>query len=74
LANGKPIALGEVGKMPMPEVLVNQPYWTRYMGWANFLNSHNSPDSINALYNAPNTINLDEISISENGSYKIQTK
>ena len=34
IANGKPIALGEVGAIPSPEVLKAQPKWTFYMTWA----------------------------------------
>ncbi len=34
LANGKPIALGEVGNPPAPEVLKRQPKWTYYVIWA----------------------------------------
>jgi len=34
IADGKPIALGEVGTIPSPEVLKAQPKWTFYMTWA----------------------------------------
>lgn len=34
LAQGKPIALGEVGNPPTPEVLKRQPDWTYYVIWA----------------------------------------
>jgi mannan endo-1,4-beta-mannosidase len=34
IADGKPIALGEVGSIPSPEVLKAQPKWTFYMTWA----------------------------------------
>jgi len=33
IANGKPIALGEVGSIPTPDVLKGQPKWTFYMTW-----------------------------------------
>ena len=33
LAGSKPIALGEVGKLPAPEVLRSQPRWTWFMLW-----------------------------------------
>jgi len=34
IADGKPIALGEVGTIPPPDVLKAQPKWTFYMTWA----------------------------------------
>ncbi len=34
LAKGKPVALGEVGNPPTPEVLKRQPKWTYYVIWA----------------------------------------
>ena len=34
IADGKPIALGEVGAIPPAEVLKAQPKWTFYMTWA----------------------------------------
>ena len=74
LAQGKPIALGEVGEMPTPGILNKQPGWTWFMGWTNFLHDANHPDSVRALYNSPRTITLDEIARDEDGSYKIQLK
>ncbi len=74
LAQGKPISLGEVGEMPTPGILNQQPRWTWFMGWTNFLHDANNPDSVRALYNAPRTITLDEITRNEDGSYKVQSK
>ena len=34
IADGKPIALGEVGAIPSPEILKSQPKWTFFMTWA----------------------------------------
>jgi mannan endo-1,4-beta-mannosidase len=34
IADGKPMALGEVGRIPSPETLKAQPKWTFYMTWA----------------------------------------
>jgi mannan endo-1,4-beta-mannosidase len=34
IANGKPIALGEVGVPPSPEVIKSQPRWVWFMTWA----------------------------------------
>ncbi len=74
LAGGKPVALGEVGQMPMPQTIINQPKWTWFMGWADFIDSANDPDSVRALYNAPQTITLDEISRNNDGHYEIIIK
>ena len=30
-ADGRPIALGEVGSFPKPEILEAQPHWTKFM-------------------------------------------
>jgi mannan endo-1,4-beta-mannosidase len=34
LAQGKPLALAEVGNPPMPEIMEKQPKWAYYMTWA----------------------------------------
>ena len=72
LAQGKPVALGEVGQMPTPEIINEQPQWTWFMGWANLLHIANKPDSVRALYNAPRTITLNEITKNRDGSYEVQ--
>ncbi len=71
LAQGKPIALGEVGRMPTPEILDQQPDWTWFMGWAGWLYRANSEDSVKTLYNAPRVLTLDEMVRNENGSYSV---
>lgn len=35
LAGNKPIALGEVGQLPSPKILKDQPRWTWFMNWGN---------------------------------------
>ena len=67
LGKGKPIALGEVGKMPETKVLDTQMRWTWFMGWASWLHSANEPDSVRALYSHPRTITLDQISRNSEG-------
>ena len=74
LAQGKPVALGEIGQMPTPDILNEQPHWTWFMGWANLLHKANEPDSVTALYNAPSTITLNEITKNKDGSYEVQPK
>ena len=58
LAAGKPVALGEVGTMPTPEILVSQPLWAWFMTWSGFaVSSHNSPAGIRRLYQDARTLN-----------------
>ncbi|MFP4547392.1 MAG: glycosyl hydrolase [Fidelibacterota bacterium] len=71
LGKGKVISLGEVGKMPSPEILEEQPKWTWFMGWANWLTKANEPEDVKALYNSPRVITLDEIKRNKDGSYTI---
>ncbi|HTY11444.1 MAG TPA: glycosyl hydrolase [Bacteroidota bacterium] len=56
LGKGKIISLGEVGEVPSPEILDHQPMWTWFMIWANFVDTHNTPEQIRDLYNYPRTI------------------
>ena len=72
VADGKPVSLGEVGQMPTPELLDQQPRWTWFMGWAEWLHKANTPEAVRALYNSPRTITLDEISIDDSGRYVIK--
>jgi len=60
LANGKPIALAEVGTLPTPEVLDRQPRWTYFMTWSEWIHSANSLEQANAVYHAPRSLNRDD--------------
>jgi mannan endo-1,4-beta-mannosidase len=71
LGKGKPIALGEVGRMPTENTLLQQPKWTWFMGWANWLYKANDEDSVKALYNSSTTISMDMLKKNEQGSYYI---
>jgi mannan endo-1,4-beta-mannosidase len=61
LADGKPIALGEVGEMPTPAVLDKQPRWTWFMTWPNYLTEKNTPEVVKAIYDDPRTLTRDEV-------------
>jgi len=61
LGKGKPIALGEVGEVPAPEILRMQPLWTWFMIWGNFVDTHNSPDQIRRLYADPAVLTLENL-------------
>jgi len=53
LGQGKLIALGEVGEVPTPEVLTEQPMWVWFMIWGNFVDTHNTPQQMKDLYSYP---------------------
>lgn len=49
LAEGRPIALGEVGHLPTPEILSRQPHWKWIMPWGGLLFRFNSDEAIREL-------------------------
>jgi len=61
LADGRPIGLGEVGELPTPEVLDDQPRWTWFMAWADLLEQRNDPATVHRLYTDPRVITLDTL-------------
>ncbi|MGD0096511.1 MAG: glycosyl hydrolase [Terracidiphilus sp.] len=65
LAGDKPIALGEVGKLPSPEVLAKQPRWTYFMDWSEFIQKSNPLDLVNAVYHAPQVLTREDARLAE---------
>lgn len=61
LADGRPIAIGECGVLPQPEIFAEQPQWTWFMVWARFNWRNNTPGQVTAMYYLPRVINLSEI-------------
>ena len=55
LANGKPIALGEVGQPPSADTLKAQPKWAWFMVWAGM--AGRQPDRLKTAYDNPYFIN-----------------
>lgn len=51
LADGRPIALGEVGHLPTPEILARQNQWRWVMPWGGLVFRFNPPADIRAFYN-----------------------
>ena len=49
LANGKPIALAEVGPLPTPELLKQQPRWAWFTVWGDTVGGRNDRAVANAL-------------------------
>jgi len=60
LAAGKLIALGEVGAVPTPAVLKQQPKWAWFMVWSEFVEAGNSLEALRAIYDSPTTLNRDD--------------
>lgn len=63
LANGKVIALGEVGKLPNVNILEAQPRWAWFMVWSNWLETANDERGVQAVYEYPGTLTRNELRI-----------
>jgi hypothetical protein len=61
LAGDKPIAIGECEVLPTADELAAQPRWTFFMAWAELVQTANSVQQIQVLYNAANVITLDQM-------------
>jgi mannan endo-1,4-beta-mannosidase len=59
LAQGKPLALAEVGNAPSLEILSRQPKWTLYVVWAG-MTRNTSKRAYDALFADPRLLNLDD--------------
>ena len=56
LAGSKPIALGEVGGLPTPEVFKAQPRWTYFMIWSDFIDFATPLEQLQAVFSALNML------------------
>jgi mannan endo-1,4-beta-mannosidase len=63
LADGKPIALGEVGELPKLEILVAQPKWAWFMIWGSWLETHNTLERVMTIYNLQQTLTREEVTL-----------
>lgn len=62
LADGKPIALGEVGNLPTPQILEEQPGWTWFMPWGCLIDKPlNPPDTVRDLYASSRVLSLEDV-------------
>lgn len=61
LAEGRPVGFGEVGELPPPEVLDDQPRWCWFMGWPDNVARANTPERVRALYQHERTVTLDSL-------------
>jgi mannan endo-1,4-beta-mannosidase len=61
VAKDKPIALGEIGKAPTPEILRQQPRWTWFMSWGEPDGFWTDRDALPTLYASDEVLTLDEL-------------
>jgi mannan endo-1,4-beta-mannosidase len=61
LAQGRPIALTEVGELPKGEILDAQPKWAWFLVWSSWLWTHNTKERVKEVYNRPTTLTVDEL-------------
>lgn len=60
VARGKPIALGEVGVVPTAEVLRNQPRWTYFLIWSEFIDFFNPVAPLKTVFDDPRQLSRDD--------------
>jgi mannan endo-1,4-beta-mannosidase len=65
LSGGKPVALGEVGGLPSPATLKEQPKYTWFMTWSEFIEMSNPLAAVRAVYDDPHALNRDDPHMSE---------
>jgi mannan endo-1,4-beta-mannosidase len=61
LADGKPIALGEVGNIPTLKVLRKQPRWAWFMFWHDPSTLHKDSKLVREIYQGDETISFDQL-------------
>jgi mannan endo-1,4-beta-mannosidase len=61
LAGDKPIALGEVGGAPSPEILMSQPRWTWFMVWGEPAGMFHEGQSLRATYESDQAVTLERL-------------
>jgi mannan endo-1,4-beta-mannosidase len=61
LAGDKPIALGEVGRLPTSEILKTQPRWTWFMAWGDPYNRWQEFKFIKEVYDSDRVLTLDKL-------------
>ena len=71
LAEGKPIALGEVGEIPSLEIMEQQPQWSWFMPWGWILFISNEPEQIREVYLSERVLTLDEVTMDRQGKYSL---
>jgi hypothetical protein len=57
-AEGKPIAIAECDVLPASSLLLSQPDWSYFMGWAELTQQNNSDATIRSIYNSAHVLTL----------------
>ena len=65
LSGGKPVALGEVGGLPSPATLKEQPRYTWFMSWSEFIEMNHPLDAVRAVYDDVNALSRDDPRMSQ---------
>jgi mannan endo-1,4-beta-mannosidase len=71
LADGRPVALGEVGEVPTPEVLRSQPDWCWFMPWGALVSWNENKHKVPALYASERVLALGDIVREPDGMYRL---
>ncbi len=74
LGMGKPIALGEVGELPTPQLLDSQPRWTWFMPWGNFVLWGNNPDLLRKAFADKRVLAKEDVTIDKDGNYQVKAR
>ncbi|HXK58997.1 MAG TPA: glycosyl hydrolase [Acidobacteriota bacterium] len=74
LAQGKPIALGEVGDPPTPEILDAQPRWAWFMPWGWLATLGKSPEVLRRTLADKRVLCQGDVTIDSDGTYKIKPR
>ncbi|HNW43403.1 MAG TPA: glycosyl hydrolase [Elusimicrobiales bacterium] len=61
LAGGRPVAIGECGKLPTAQLLREQPRWVFFMAWAELAFTKNTLPQLKELYGAENIVTLERL-------------
>jgi mannan endo-1,4-beta-mannosidase len=60
LAANKPVALGEVGGVPSPAILREQPKYAWFMTWSEFIEMSNPLEAVRAVYDDARSLSRDD--------------
>ena len=73
LAEGRPVAIGEVGDLPTLDILEKQPNWVWYMRWfdRNNYESKEHYEALNKMFNSERVLNWDELPWTQKNKPKI---
>ncbi len=71
LAQGKPIALGEVGSPPTLDTLATQSRWAWFMPWGNLVLWGKGPERLKALFQDDRILTREDVARGGDGRYRI---